>query len=286
MKVALCVIVKNENLYLEEYVEHYKNLGFDKIFLYDNNDVTGEDPKDVLQKYIDMDFVTVINYRGKKYCQCEAYEECYRTYNTEYDWIAFFDADEFLHIEHFTNINDFLSQEKFNQFKWIYVNWLPYGDNDLINYENLPIKERFKIPANTWQAHIDQTCRKSILRGGISNLIWNIQVPHAHVHGPNSLFGQNGELPLQCCNVLGLRTRPWYECTLDIPECLAECHLKHYSTKSTEEYVYKKLRGYPDYWGHNINLQNIVQDYFKFNTFSVKKLDTIINIWNSNKKTN
>ena len=36
-KVALCAIGIMENQYVAEFVNHYKNLGFDKIFLYDNN---------------------------------------------------------------------------------------------------------------------------------------------------------------------------------------------------------------------------------------------------------
>ena len=31
--VALCVIAKNENLYIKEFVEYYKNLGIKKIYL-------------------------------------------------------------------------------------------------------------------------------------------------------------------------------------------------------------------------------------------------------------
>ena len=37
MKVALCCIGRLENQYAVEFVEHYKKLGFDKIFVYDNN---------------------------------------------------------------------------------------------------------------------------------------------------------------------------------------------------------------------------------------------------------
>ena len=31
--IALCVIAKNENLYIKEFVEYYKNLGIKKIYL-------------------------------------------------------------------------------------------------------------------------------------------------------------------------------------------------------------------------------------------------------------
>jgi hypothetical protein len=53
MKVALCVIGRLENQYAVEYVEYYKSLGFDKIFIYDNNHDGEEHFEDVLQTYID-----------------------------------------------------------------------------------------------------------------------------------------------------------------------------------------------------------------------------------------
>ena len=42
MKTLLCVIVKEENCYLEEWINYNKLLGFDKILIYDNNDKYGE----------------------------------------------------------------------------------------------------------------------------------------------------------------------------------------------------------------------------------------------------
>jgi hypothetical protein len=53
MKVALCCIGRMENQYAEEFVKWYKNLGFDKIFIYDNNHGDEEHFEDVLQPYID-----------------------------------------------------------------------------------------------------------------------------------------------------------------------------------------------------------------------------------------
>lgn len=35
-------IGKNENKYAREFAQHYKKHGVDKIFIYDNNDVEGE----------------------------------------------------------------------------------------------------------------------------------------------------------------------------------------------------------------------------------------------------
>ena len=41
MKVGLVCIVKNENQYLEEYVNYYHNLGVDTFYIYDNNNIDG-----------------------------------------------------------------------------------------------------------------------------------------------------------------------------------------------------------------------------------------------------
>ena len=108
MKTALCAIGKNENDYILEFVEWYYNLGFTKLFLYDNNDVDGERFEDVIGDYISNGFVEIIDYRGKKVCQLEAYNECYKAHNSEYDWMAFFDCDEFLVLRDSSNISDLI----------------------------------------------------------------------------------------------------------------------------------------------------------------------------------
>ena len=37
-KICICTLGKEENRYIREYVQHYKDYGVDKIYLYDNND--------------------------------------------------------------------------------------------------------------------------------------------------------------------------------------------------------------------------------------------------------
>ena len=66
IKVCLCIMGKEENLYAKEYVEHYKKLGYNHIFLYDNNELNGERFEDVLKEEINEGFVSIINFRGKK----------------------------------------------------------------------------------------------------------------------------------------------------------------------------------------------------------------------------
>ena len=40
----MCVISKTENKYIKYFLKHYIKLGFDHIYLYDNNDIEEEEP--------------------------------------------------------------------------------------------------------------------------------------------------------------------------------------------------------------------------------------------------
>ena len=78
INVCLCSPAKKENLYLKEFVEHYKTYKVDKIFLYDNNDLDGEYFEDVINNYILSGFVEIINFRGKKRALIEMMNDCYK----------------------------------------------------------------------------------------------------------------------------------------------------------------------------------------------------------------
>ena len=98
IKLGICTLGKNENKYIKEFITHYKELGVDKIFLHDNNDIgfKNESFEDVISDYIKDDFVEIINYRGKRAPQFKIYTECYKKNNKFYDWLIFFDIDEFI----------------------------------------------------------------------------------------------------------------------------------------------------------------------------------------------
>jgi hypothetical protein len=178
--IAMCSIAKKENLYIEEFVEHYKNLGFKKIFLYDNNELGGENFSEVLGNYINNNFVEIKNYRGMLSPQKKAYNDCYVNNNINYDWIAFYDIDEFLYIINYTNINKFLSLPKFKKCSSILINWKYYGDNNNIYYEPKPVQYRFTQPFTFLKNKTNDkyffSAAKSIVKGGL-NLSW-AHFPH------------------------------------------------------------------------------------------------------------
>jgi hypothetical protein len=89
IRVAIVAIGKSENHYIKEWVEHYYNLGVNKIFLYDNNDIDGEKFEDEIAKYIKSGYVEIINYRGIKpnssNIQSLAYLDCYKNRMQNFD---------------------------------------------------------------------------------------------------------------------------------------------------------------------------------------------------------
>ena len=41
MKTAICAIAKHENVYINDWVNYHLNLGFDHIYIYDDNSSSG-----------------------------------------------------------------------------------------------------------------------------------------------------------------------------------------------------------------------------------------------------
>ena len=85
-----------------------------------NNDE--EKFEDVINDYILNGFVILHNKRNQTIDQGGTYTEAYKQYSNKYDYIAFFDIDEFLHIDEPFNIKDILLELDSKGFNMIRVN--------------------------------------------------------------------------------------------------------------------------------------------------------------------
>ena len=184
MKICLCAICKEENLYIKYFLENYRELGFDHIYIYDNNNIGGEKFEDVIMEDIKKGFVTIINFRGHRGPvrgpQMDAYYDCYKRYNIFYDWIAFFDADEYLILNQDTSIQRLLINSRYDECEMIKINWKVFSDNNLLEYEDISPKVRFKeeIKDNLKL----NTVYKVIIRGNLTNYSYR------KVNNPHEIF--------------------------------------------------------------------------------------------------
>lgn len=231
MKVLLCAIAKLENNYLREWVEHYKNIGFDNICLFDNNDIDGEHFDDVIDDYIKNGFVKVENARGFFQYQIESYNVCYEKYRTEYDWIAFFDLDEFLWLDpKFNNdVKLFLSKQCFKSYNNIRICWENYNDSNLYEVR----KDNYSIKRFTKKTNGDNQT-KGIIRTNFK-----------HIYN-NSAHLCSNKISFKTCNAIGQQCN----CAIIINKpTLQDAKLKHYRCKTVEEfYLSKYKRGWPTWF--------------------------------------
>ena len=223
-KVAICAIGRLENRYAVEWVEHYKQMGVDRIYIYDNNrPEDGETFADVLQPYIEAGLVETIPWDGR---QKPAYEDCYNRHNQEYGWIGFFDFDELVWIQDGRKASDLLSG--FDYADVLVMNWQTMTDNGLLHYEPKPMKERFT--EGTGEDFQINRHVKSFVHTGIKGISFN------DPHCPNA-----PKLMVVSVHGISVKQIPIQDQVIhDI------ARVDHYDTKTAEEWVAKNRRGWPD----------------------------------------
>ena len=223
--VCLCAICKNEKLYILEFVQYYQKLGYKKIVIFDNNDINGEKIDRILKYYISNNFVEIIDVRGLGKIQIAAYNYCFEKNYNLYDWISFFDIDEFLYIKNNLNINNYIYNERFQKCQSIILSSKICNDNGLERYDSRPLNERFRN-CKKRQIHV-----KSIVRGKIQKQYF----PSAHIPAINLNY---------FCDSNGKRIFPKSLTKYDFSnnnEYFA--YIKHFYAKTAEEFCVKLKRG-------------------------------------------
>lgn len=127
MKVALVCIAKNEDSYIDEWVDYHLPLGFDQIFVYEND------------WRCQNDKVVKIQWPGEA-MQIPAYNHFIQNYK-EFDWVAFLDVDEFLVLKKHSNVKEFIKDYK--DYPSISINWVLFGDGGLEFTGDYSVMKRF-----------------------------------------------------------------------------------------------------------------------------------------------
>ena len=93
---ALVVVAKDEDKFLGEWINYYKNLGINKIFLGDNNlpenPLKINDPKVEVIPFNSLDFIKTGYYNS----QCFVYDTILNKIWDKFDYCLICDVDEFI----------------------------------------------------------------------------------------------------------------------------------------------------------------------------------------------
>ena len=221
---TVCLIAKNEEPYLLEWVAHYRLLGFDEIVVYENNST--DNSQALLKKLADASKITyrAWSHGAREAPQITAYKDALAKARTE--WMLFVDTDEFLVLHEDRNVRDFLKRFDKTDVTAIGLNWRVFGDSHLkIAETDRLVTERFtwaskpEFPVN---GHIKSFIRVKALDDLVSVHICRTTGRPVHASGK----------PLHMKN-WGISD----EIDFDVAQ------VNHYYTKTYAEYETKKQRG-------------------------------------------
>lgn len=235
MTSSIVTIIKNEHEYIDEWISYHLNLNIDHIFIFeDDNSITH---KDIINKY-SSDKVTlhsvlelpinkkhINNWEENRQHIYFANGLLWIKQNYNYDWCFAIDCDEYITL---SNNNDTLQSvlTKYFEYDAIVLNWQNYNANGLIHKPDYSKKGILKTYTNKCGSSINDPIWKN------TKLIYNLKTFKKYLY-----LGTH-----KCSNLI-----KW--CKTDYSQELNKfvydnIYLRHYITKSWEEYVWKlKVRG-------------------------------------------
>ena len=234
IKVALVVVAKSEDYYLDEWLDYNYKLGFDKIIMYQNDWRTD----------IERPFLEKREWDGKA-VQLPVYNSFLHT-NTEYDWVAFVDCDEFIVLKKHNNIKEFINNYK-DITQVIGLNWVMYGSWGILNRTSNSLLKTFTNRNYNTNHHIKVivNCKSNntmILPHNTDNLSMD-----TNGHRFNGPFNPNGPMDV--------------------------AYINHYHSKTKEDWMDRCKRGRvdcniqhdPNQWDREVNNDIDIVDMSAYN---------------------
>ena len=234
MKIALCLIIKNENEYLGEWLHHHKQLGIDHFYIYDNQSDVPVSEYLLKSGILPTANIDVLVWEDNAIgSQMRAYVDCARK-NQDYNYIGFLDTDEFYMSRSMDIKRDFWDIEKvYGKNDALGFYWRLYGKQEPYFEERQPIEAYTEYHEN---GHI-----KSFVR---PNSIIHFPDPHkANIEG--RYINELGE-PIE--RPVGHHTSK-------------NIWIKHIYARSLAEWKEKIARGS----GDKVNRNKTIEEFYSYN---------------------
>jgi hypothetical protein len=210
--LALVAIVKNEQLYIEEFIHYYRLQGVDHFYFYDNESVPPL--KTVLSGYSDI--CTLIPMPGEQK-QLNAFNHYIQHFGKDSQWAAFFDIDEYILPKKQANFRQYLEELPFTA-DCIGVNWVVFGNGGHVKRPSGGlIIDHYRYSEGKQHKNVKCVVKPAAVKR------------FTHPHYPDLKFWKSYK------NAIGDKMKG-AENTVDTRDTL---QLNHYFTKSLEEFEHK-----------------------------------------------
>jgi hypothetical protein len=220
--LCLCCIIKDENVYLEEWISYHLKTGVEHFYIYDNGSKIPI--SDTLTDLKLSEYTTVTKMPGKAK-QISAYEHCLKNFGRNCQWIGFIDTDEFIVAKTtYGDLQAFLKDYK--DYGGLGINWLVFGSNGHEKKPGRPQLESFTMRAEK-NFHLNQHIKnivqpefvKSVLGAHHFEFVKGKYCVNENFDPIDGAFSETSVTKIQ---------------------------LNHYYCRSREEYEHKIQRGYGD----------------------------------------
>jgi cytochrome c-type biogenesis protein CcmH/NrfG len=216
--LSLCLMCKDENDYLPEWLDYHILMGVDRFYIYDNESQISL--RESLKEYIERGWVVVVDISGKA-MQLYSYDHCLQTFGANTFWLGFIDTDEFLVPKTTLDLKELLKD--YESYGGLAISTFFFGSN---SHKTRP--EVGQIAAYTRRTHKtfkENEWVKSIIQ---PKLVMMPNSPHDFIYKENAW----------CVNESFLRVDGQR-----FPNCTELIQLNHYFCRSEQEIDQKLSRG-------------------------------------------
>lgn len=217
--LSACLVTKDENGYLPEWVAYHRLAGFEHFYVYDNE--SSVPVEETLAPEVQEGIATVMRIRGSG-IQLDVYSACLRDFGRETRWMSFTDGDEFLVGSREDDVRAVLLDHE--RHGGLAINWLVFGSSG----------HAIQPPGLQMEAFRFRAARPYDLNRYVKWVVQPAMVNRmATAHMPAFKDGVRG------ANEVGTpATGP-----MGVPHSSARIQLNHYYFRSRQEWEAKVARG-------------------------------------------
>lgn len=268
---AIITVTQGDFEYIDEWIQYHHNIGYELILIGYNGNVDNMNklPKYDYVRYIDFSFDfnndlhAEFNRKNKGFSAIEGFKpkcdlafmnrclcillDYVKFFYKDFQYVSPIDTDEFITIDGYDNINDFLYDNYNNEYPSMQFLERIMDDNDLIYYEKKPVTERFtrispKLQMSWWSSKFYNY--KSI-----------INAYHKDVKNDTKILSSPHNLSLSEMHEFDS----------------SKYFIRHFYTKSLEEYLMKFKSSIDNDYSTRFN-SRMLYNYFHFNILTDEKL--------------